>query len=84
MGQNRHSKGRAFANHLSEVFTPNQMTPSANVMQEVNKVLGETVQSNTLLKRFSKNKIKAIIFALKEGKSPGYDLITGILPKNLP
>ena len=53
-------------------------------MQEFNKVLGETVQSNTPLKRFSKNKIKTIIFALKEGKSPGYDLITGTLLKNLP
>ena len=53
-------------------------------MQEVNKVLGETVQSNTPLKRFSKNKIKTIIFALKEGKSPGYDLITGTLLKNHP
>ena len=63
-------KTEAFANHLSKVFTPNQITPSANVMQEVNKVLGETVQSNTPLKRFSKNKIKTIIFALKEGKSP--------------
>ena len=77
-------KAEAFANHLSKVFTPNQITPSANVMQEVNKVLGETVQSNTPLKRFSKNKIKTIIFALKEGKSPGYDLITGTLLKNLP
>ena len=34
----------AFANRLSKVFTPNQITPSANVMQEVNKVLGETAQ----------------------------------------
>ena len=55
-------KAEAFANHLSKVFTPNQITPSANVMQEVNKVLGETVKSNTPLKRFSKNKL---IFALK-------------------
>ena len=38
-------KAEAFANHLSKVFTPNQITPS-NVMQEVNKKLGETVQSN--------------------------------------
>ena len=52
-------------------------------MHEVNKVLGETVQSNTPLKRFSKNEIKTIIFALKEGKSSGYDLITGTLLKNL-
>ena len=43
-------KTKAFANHLSKVFSPNQITPSANVMQEVNKVLGETVQSNTPLK----------------------------------
>ena len=66
-------KAEAFANHLSKVFATNQITASANVMQEVNKVLGETVQSNTPLKRFSKNKIKTIIFALKEGKSPGYN-----------
>ena len=69
-------KAEAFANHLSKVFTPNQITPSANVRQEVNKVLGETLQSNILLKRFPTNKIKTIIFVLKEGKSPGYDLIT--------
>ena len=56
-------KAEAFANHLSKVFTSNQITPFANVMQEVNKVLGETVQSNTPLKKFSKNKIKTIIFA---------------------
>ena len=67
-----------------KVFTPNQITASANDMQEVNKMLGETVQSNTPLKRICKNKIKTIIFALKEGKSAGYDLIRGTLLKNLP
>ena len=76
-------KAEAFANHLSDVFTPNQITPSANIMHEVNKVLGETVQSNTPLKRFSKNEFKTIIFALKEGRSLGYDLITGALLKYL-
>ena len=41
------------------------------------------MQSNTLLKRFSKNEIKTIIFALK-AKSPGYELITGTILKNIP
>ena len=46
-------------------------------------MLGKTVRSNTPLKRFSKNEIKTIIFFLKEGKSPGYDLVIGTLLKNL-
>ena len=61
-------KSEAFANHLSKVITPNQITPFANVMHEVNKVLGETVHSNTTLMRFSKNEIKTKIFVLKEEK----------------
>ena len=51
----------AFANHLSEMFTPNQINPSANIMHENIKVLEETVQSNTPLKTFSENEIKAIM-----------------------
>ena len=43
------------------MFTPNQITPFASIMHEVNKALGETVKSNTLLKRFPKNEIKTII-----------------------
>ena len=34
--------------------------------------------------RFSKREIKTVIFALKDGKSPGYDVITGTLLKNVP
>ena len=53
-------------------------------MHEVYKVIGAPVQPNTPLKRFSKTEIKTIIFALKEGKSSGHDLITGTILKNLP
>ena len=35
-------------------------------------------------KRFSKIEIKTLTFALKEGKSLGYDMITETLLKNLP
>ena len=61
-------KAEAFGNHLAEEFTPNQITSSANVKHEVNKVLGDTMQSNKPLKKFSKNEIKTIIIALKEAK----------------
>ena len=66
------------------MFTQNQITSSANFEHEVNKFLAEPVPSNAPLGRLPKKEIKTIIFALKEGESPGYDLITEILLKNLP
>ena len=58
--------------------------PSNDILQEVNQALAETIDSNTPIKRFSKYKIKSIINSLKPRKSPGYDLITATLLKNLP
>ena len=58
--------------------------PSNDILQEVNQVLAETIDSNTPIKRFSKYEIKSVINSLKPRKSPGYDLITATLLKNLP
>ena len=58
--------------------------PSNDILQEVNQALAETTDSNTPIKRFSKYEIKTVINSLKSRKSPGYDLITATLLKNLP
>ena len=47
-------------------------------------MLTETLDSNTPIKRFSKNEIKSVINSLKSRKSAGYDLITATLLKNVP
>ena len=57
--------------------------PSNDILQEVNQVLAETIDSNSPMKSFTKYEIKSVINSLKPRKSPGYDLITATLLKNL-
>ena len=48
-------KPHNFANHLSIVFSPNPVMHSNDILQEVNQVLAETIDSNTSIKRFLKS-----------------------------
>ena len=48
---------------------------SADILEVVNQVLAETIDSNTPIKRFSKYEIKSAINSSKPRKIPGYDLI---------
>ena len=47
-------KEHTFANNLSKVFSPNPIMPSNDILQEVDQVLTETIDSNTQIKRLSK------------------------------
>ena len=58
-------EAHTFANHLSNVFSPNPIMPSNDVLQELNQVLAETIDSNTPIKRFSNYEIKSVINSLE-------------------
>ena len=77
-------KAHTFANYFSKVFVPSPLIPSDDILQEVNQVLTETVDSNTPIKSISKNETKSIINSLNTRKRSRYDLITATLLKNLP
>ena len=76
-------KAHSFASRFSKVFSSNSM-PFNDILQEVNQVLAGTIDAYTPIKRFSKYDIKSVINSLKPRKSPGNDLITATLLKNLP
>ena len=56
-------KAHTFANHHSKVFSPNAIMPFYDILQEINQVLAETIDSNTPIKRFSKYEVKSVINA---------------------
>lgn len=76
-------KAQLFAEHLSNVFTPNPAS-DINIENTINEVLEQAFQLDPPLKPISPNEIKRCIRNLKDKKSPGYDLITKEILKELP
>lgn len=74
-------KATTFANHLSDVFTPNT---NEVVPENIKKILDETHQLDLPIKKFSKAEVIKVINTLKANKAPGYDLITPTILKELP
>ena len=77
-------KAEVFATHLDKVFTPHDIDPPSAVLLEVNKCLNEPHQLDLPIKKFSVYEVKKTINSLKTNKSPGYDLITSKILKELP
>ena len=75
-------KANTFAEHLENVFKPNSVDNS--VQELVSKRLDEIYQLDLPIQKFSINEVKRALKNLKINKSPGYDLITPLLLKELP
>lgn len=77
-------KCETFANHLTKVFQPFDIESVANEEEEIQDFLDSPEQLSLLMKNISINEIKETIKQLHSKKSPGHDLITGKILKELP
>lgn len=74
-------KAQTFASHLCEVFTP---YPASVQETEIYQFLEAPGQLEMPIKKFKIQDIKKMIDKINPRKSPGYDLITGKVLKELP
>ena len=77
-------KAEAFGRHLLEIFKPNQTEPPQEILDEVSELLKMERPLDSPIKKITKEEVITAIRKLKDNKSPGYDLITATLLKNLP
>lgn len=73
-------KAEEFAQHLETTFTPN----SEETDEEVEAYLNAPLQMSLPIRNFTKNEIQQEINLLNNKKSPGHDLITAVVLKQLP
>lgn len=73
-------KAEVFANHLENVFKPNDGSED----YDVDDVLNQDLQLCLPLKPTSPKEIASEIRRLNTNKAPGFDLITPLVVKNLP
>ena len=78
--KNDQEKAELFAEHLTEVFTPLNNNRDVNVDQ----ILNLPIQDLEHPKRFNPKEIREEIHRLNTKKTPGVDLITATLLKELP
>lgn len=76
-------KAEVFVEHLGKVFQPDEAI-SATERDEIQNLLDVPLQLSLPIKYFSVNEVRKMIEGLKDKKSPGYDLITGRVLKELP
>jgi hypothetical protein len=74
-------KTNLFAEHLATVFTSNNKNNTNE--EDVETFLNAPRQLSPPIRAFSPTEIRKVINTLNPYKAPGYDLITGILLKNL-
>lgn len=74
-------KAQMFANHLEKVFKP---FPSSQVDASITDFLESPFQMHLPIKYFKAKEIKNLIARSKTKKSPGFDLITVRILKELP
>lgn len=77
-------KAEVFANHLKTVFSINDERNELENENAVTNFLQETHQMELPIRKFTRSEITAVISRLKDGKAPGYDLITPKVLKELP
>lgn len=66
------------------MYKPNEMSQDKDLEEHVNRTLDEPLQLRDAIKYFSPKEIKQIIHKeLHARKTPGYDLITGRILKEL-
>jgi hypothetical protein len=77
-------KVNIFAEHLSKCFTPHDIQPSASQLEIVDSSLNSPLPMSLPAKNTSPGEIEHIIKQLPIKKSPGHDLISNVITKNLP
>lgn len=77
-------KANTFATHLAKVFKPiPRVISPEEEEEEIHSALNITCKPNLQIKNFTDYEVITAIRKLKPKKSPGYDLITGQLLKEL-
>lgn len=76
--KNNEEKAQAFADHLVNVFQPNVAA------QEDLEIEGNIMQENQELMNVSVEEVRKEIKLMNAKKTPGFDLITGLVLKHLP
>jgi hypothetical protein len=76
-------KAELFAQHLSKVFKPNACTTS-DFEHEVNSIIGSDQQLSLPIKLVTPRELWRCVRSLGNKKTPGFDLITGEILKQLP
>ncbi|VVC42721.1 Hypothetical protein CINCED_3A007030 [Cinara cedri] len=77
-------KVNIFAEHLSKCFTPHDIQPSASQLLIADSSLNSPLPMSLPAKNTSPGEIEHIIKQLPIKKSPGHDLISNVITKNLP
>ncbi|KAF0738585.1 Uncharacterized protein FWK35_00025856, partial [Aphis craccivora] len=77
-------KAELFRQHLSEIFQPHSDIVDIENTNIVNSDLNTSLQLSPPIKSFSPNDIKYLIHKFPLNKSPGFDLITAEVARNLP
>jgi hypothetical protein len=77
-------KAQAFANHLASLFQPHPPEPDSLPEDTLTSFLETPFQLEPPIQRLKRSEVQAIIKNLPPKKSPGYDLMTGKILKELP
>jgi hypothetical protein len=77
-------KEQAFVNHLASVFQPHPHEPDSLPEDTLTSFLETPFQLEPPIQRLKRSEMQAIIKNLPPKKSPGYDLMTGKILKELP
>jgi len=78
-------KANLFGKHLSKMFTPHvDIIPNSDHSETIEQFINSPLPMLLPAKHTSPNEISFLIKKLKDGKSPGHDLITNKVLKNLP
>lgn len=78
-------KANLFGEHFSNIFKPHtDIHPNTEHLEKINSFINSPLPMSLPAKHTSPSEVKFLISKLKEKKSPGYDLITNKILKNLP
>lgn len=76
-------KANLFANHLNQVFTPNEAWPNTNEL-EIDSILDQDLQLDLPLRSVTPREVSRYIKSLDNNKAPGFDLINKKVLEELP
>lgn len=78
-------KANLFGKHLSKIFIPHaDIIPNSDHSETIEQFINSPLPMSLPAKHTSPSEILFLIKKLKDGKSPGHDLITNKVLKNLP
>jgi hypothetical protein len=83
-GRTNADKVQTFANHLASVFQPHPPEPDSLPEDTLTSFLETPCQLEPLIQHLKRSEVQAIFKNLPLKKSPGYDLMTGKILKELP